>query len=154
MRLELKLVSVLLVAVACFACVLAVAAAESQTNQVSEQFLLKDRLGNITQVPTNEVPSSLHPPTSTGLGQQIPVPAKGTTQSENVRKRLIESKTGREWFPPTPPVIMPYLANVDEYGNTAIQPGPVFPTEPLTQVAQAGKYALSELGLRYSFIRA
>lgn len=154
MRLELKHVSERLAVVAGLAVVPAVAAAGPQTNQASEHFLLNDRLGNITQVPTNEVHSSLHPPASTGLGQQIPVPAKGTTQSDNVRKRLIESKTGREWFPPTPPVIMPYLANVDEYGNTAIQPGPVFPIEPLSQVPQAGKYALSELGLRYSFYQS
>ena len=154
MRPELSLLSVLLAAVAGFVVVLAVSAAEPQTNPVSRQFLLNDRLGNTTPVPTNEVHSSLHPPTSTGLGQQIPVPDKGTTQSDDVRERLIESQTGREWFPPTPPVLMPYLANLDEYGNTAIQPGPVFPTEPLSQVAQAGKYALSDAGLRYSFYQS
>jgi len=154
MRLELKLISMLLAGVASLVVVPAVAAAEPQTNQVSEHFLLNDRLGNITRVPTNEVHSSLHPPTSTGIGQQIPVPAKGTTQSDSVRERLIESKTGRERFPPTPPVIMPYVTNVDEYGNTAIQPWPVFPIEPLSQVAQAGKYALSDLGLRYSFYQS
>jgi len=36
----------------------------------------------------------------------------------------------------------------------AIQPGPVFPIEPLSQVAQAGKYALSDVGLRYSFYQS
>jgi len=43
--------------VAGLAVVPAIAAAAPQTNQVSEHFLLNDRLGNITQVPTNEVHS-------------------------------------------------------------------------------------------------
>ena len=51
---------------------------------------------------------------------------KGSPQSEETHQRILESKTGREWFSPTPPALKPYLANLDEYGNTAIQPGPVF----------------------------
>jgi porin len=100
------------------------------------------------------VGSSLHPPAFTGLQKQIPTAPKGSSQSEDVRQRILESKTGREWFAPTPPVLMPYLANLDEYGNTAIQPGPVFSVEPLSQAAQAGKYVLSEAGLRYAFYQS
>ena len=120
------------------------------TNAAAVPFLLNDRLGHPTRVPTNEVPSSLHPPVRLGLEQQIPVTPKGTPQSDDVRDRILESKTGRQWLPSTPPVMMPYLANLDEYGNTAIQPGALFPLEPVVPVQEA-KYALSEVGLRYSF---
>ena len=71
--------------------------------------------------------------------------------SEEVRQRIIQSKTDREWFPTTPPVLMPYLAGVDEFGNTAVQDGALIPVEPQSLLAQQAKYALSELGLRYDF---
>lgn len=124
-------------------------AAEAPTNAAPVPFLLNDRLGHAIRVPTNEVPSSLHPPASLGLGQQIPVTPKGTPQSDEVRQRILESKTGRQWLPSTPPVLMPYLANLDEYGNTDIQPGALLAFEPVVP-AQAAKYALSGVGLRYS----
>ena len=71
--------------------------------------------------------------------------------SEEVRQRIIQSKTGREWFPTTPPVLMPYLADLDDFGNTAVQDGALIPIEPQSMLAQEAKYALSDLGLRYSF---
>ena len=74
--------------------------------------------------------------------------------SDEVRQRVRESKTDRQWFPATPPVMMPYLANLDEYGNTAIQPGPVFAIEPFSAAAQSVKYGASELGLRYSLYQS
>lgn len=139
--------------IACLSVVPASPAAEAPTNAAPVPFLLNDRLGHATRVPTNEVPSSLHPPASIGLEQQIPVPLKGTPQADDVRDRILESKTGRQWLPPTPPVLMPYLANLDEYGNTAIQPGALFDFEPVFP-AQAAKYALSDVGLRYSFYQS
>jgi len=139
--------------IAGLAIVPAIPAAEAPTNAAPVPFLLNDRFGKATRVPTNEVPSSLHPPASIGLGEQIPVTPKGTPQSDDVRDRILESKTGRQWLPSTPPVLMPYLANLDEYGNTAIQPGALFDFEPVVP-AQTAKYALSELGLRYSFYQS
>jgi porin len=129
-------------------------ASDPQTNASSNRLLLIDRLGNPLRVSTNEVPSSLHPPASIGLGHQIPVSPKGMPISDEVRQRILESKTDRQWFAPTPPVLMPYLANLDEYGNTAIQPGPLFSIEPLSTAAQQAKYWASELGLRYSFYQS
>ena len=129
-------------------------AADPQTNSAQNQLLLINHLGKSVQVSTNEVHSSLHPPASTGLRQQIPVSPKGAPMSDEVRQRILESKTGQQWFPTTPPVMMPYLANLDEYGNTAIQPGPVFAIEPLSTAAQAAKYWLSDLGLRYSLYQS
>ena len=139
--------------IAGLAMVPAIPAAEAPTNAASVPFLVNDRLGHATRVPTNEVPSSLHPPARIGLGQQIPVPPKGTPQSDDVRDRILGSKTGRQWLPPTPPVLMPFLANLDEYGNTAIQPGSLLDFEPVFP-AQSAKYALSDVGLRYSFYQS
>jgi porin len=138
-----------------------VAAASSsaapQTNDPISHFLLHDSLGNVVQVSTNDVHRSLHPPAAVGAGRQIPAPTKGAPQSEDVRQRIVESKSGQEtlqWFPATPPVLAPYLGNLDDFGNTAVQPGAFLPTEPLSQVAQAGKYGLSGLGLRESFYQS
>lgn len=46
---------------------------------------------------------------------------------------------------------MPYLEGLDEFGNTALQPGGALSSDPISQLPQAAKYRLSELGLRYSF---
>jgi porin len=113
--------------------------------------LLIDRSGNVVPTPTNHVSFALQPPSTIGLTNQIPKPSRGTPQSEIVRQRILESKTGRPWFPNTPPVLMPYLASLDEQGNTALQPGGLISFDPLSQYPQAAKYWLSEYGLRYSF---
>jgi porin len=124
----------------------------AQTNENGSHFLLIDSLGRTHQVVTNAVHPSLHPPA--GLATQIPTAPKGTPQSEEIRQRILESKTGREWFPPAPPNLPPYLANLDEYGNTAIQQGAVWQSDPLSGWVQSGKYALSDIGLRYSLYQS
>jgi porin len=124
-------------------------AAAAQTNASPDHLLLLDRFGRPIRVSTNEVAPSLQPPASVGLGQQIPSPRKGAPMSEEVRQRIVRSKTGREWFPRTPPLLMPYLADLDDFGNTAVQQGPLISVEPQSLLAQQAKYALSELGLRY-----
>jgi carbohydrate-selective porin OprB len=124
-------------------------AAEAQKSTTSTNLLLIDRFGKPIITSTNEVPASLHPPASVGLGQQVPSTPKGASMADPVRERVAESKIGRQWFPTTPPVLMPYLGGLDEFGNTAIQPGAVFPIDPQNLPAQQAKYALSELGLRY-----
>src|SRR5262249_19526816 len=70
---------------------------------------------------------------------------------ESVQKRIIESKIGPEWFPTTPPILMPYLGSLDEFGNTAVQPGAAIPIEPHSLLAEKMKSAASELGLRYGW---
>jgi len=132
----------------------AACAADPQTNAASTQLLLIDRLGNAVRTPTNEVHSSLHPPEAVGMGHQIPVPQKGAPMPDEVRQRIKDSKTDRQWFSPTPPDMMPYLANLDEYGNTAIQPGPLVTIEPFSAGAQSLKYWASEVGLRYSLYQS
>ena len=132
----------------------ACASAVAQTNTNSAHLLLNDSLGRTIRVSTNEVDASLHPPSSSGTAKQIPTAPKGTPQSDEVRQRILEGKTGRQWLSPTPPAMMPYLANLDEYGNTALQQGAVWQSDPLSTLAQSGKYALSEVGLRYSFYQS
>jgi len=121
----------------------------SATN--STHLLLIDRFGNTSTASTNEVSPSLYPSAPTGLRNQIPHTPAGTPQPEAFRQRIIESKTGRAWFPPTPPVLMPYLAGPDEQGNTDFQPGALLSNDPLSRYPQALKYWLSDLGIRYSF---
>ena len=124
------------------------------TDAVPSQFLLRDSLGKVGQVSTNSVHRSLHPPATVRVERQFPAPTKGAPQSEDVRQRIVASKSSQEklqWFPATPPVLAPYLGNLDEFGNTAIQPGGVFSKDPLSRMAQASKYWLSGLGLRESF---
>lgn len=131
------------------AAMLVITAAEAQTNTVSDGLLLIDRFGKPVHVSTNEVPASLQPPASVGLEQQIPSSAKGAPMPDETRQRILQSKTGREWFPTTPPVLMPYLGGLDDFGNTAVQDGALIPVEPQSLLAQKAKYALSDLGLRY-----
>ncbi len=72
-------------------------------------------------------------------------------------KRILDSKLGLEglqWLPVTPPILMPYLANLDEQGNIAIQSGAVFPNDPLSTSMQNAKYALSDAGFRYTFYQS
>lgn len=149
---QLSFLTVWIAAVALLA--VAPDATRGQTNTNSGQLLLHDRLGHTVHTSTNEVNPLLLPPPSTGLSNQIPTAPKGTPQPEEIHRRIVESKTRREWLPPTPPVLMPYLANLDEYGNTAIQPGAVFPVDPLSKAPQAGKYAASDIGLRYSLYQS
>jgi porin len=125
------------------------ALATSPTNILSADFLLDDQFGRTVHVATNQVPPSLHPPSALGLEQQIPSPQRGVPVSEEVQRRISESKTGREWFPATPPALAPYLGSLDDFGNTAIQPGALIPIEPQSLLAQQVKYAASEIGLRY-----
>lgn len=45
-------------------------------------------------------------------------------------------------------------ANLDEFGNTALQPGGLLAMDPLSRWAQAAKYWLSGLGLRDAFCQS
>jgi len=133
------------------------AASGSNTNCASDQLLLTDRLGRSVPVSTNAVARTLHPPAAVGLERQIPATTKGASMPDPVAQRIAASKVNQAgwlWFPATPPVLMPYLANLDEFGNTAIQHGAVFPDDPFSTYPQSAKYWLSTLGLRYSFYQS
>ena len=115
--------------------------------------LLLDQLGHPVGVPTNAVHRSLLPPRDLGLKHQTPNPVEGTAVPDEVLQRLEESREGLvgfQWFPATPPPLMPYLASFDEHGNTALRPGPLIDVVPFEPLVQGGKYWLAEQGLRYT----
>src|SRR5271170_6556893 len=128
-----------------------VLAAGTDTNAPpSGDLLLLDEMGRVVAVPTNEVPSGFQPPAGIGVKRQIPTPVTGASLPMEILRRLRASTNGFQFFPATPPVLMPYLGSVDEYGNTAIRPGALLNLVPLEGPVQNGKYWLSEFGFRDS----
>ena len=126
-------------------------AAETDTSGSSaNDMLLLDSLGRVVRVPTNEVPSELQPPANIGLKRQIPNPTKGASMPPEMLERISKGTNGFQFFSAAPPLLMPYLASQDEYGNTAIRPDALFFFVPLEGPVQGGKYWLSEYGFRYS----
>ena len=125
----------------------------SPTNAPSGEILYTDSLGRTVKASTNDVPRKLQPPADLGLKHQIPQLTKGTSSTGEARQRNEESREGAagfQWFPNFNPLLMPYLASQDEFGNTAIRPGSLVSLFPLEPWVQGGKYWLSEYGLRYS----
>jgi hypothetical protein len=93
--------------------------ADPRTNTTTSHLLLTDSFGNAVRMSTNEVNSSLHPPAAVGLKKQIPKTPRGAPQSDEVRERIAASGSSHEtaeWFPVAPPVLMPYLGSLDEFG--------------------------------------
>ena len=130
-----------------------VTAPQSPTNTLSNQVLLLDVLGQTVKVPTNALPESLLPPGPDGLRRQLPDLLAGANPPVEVRARHAAAFADLrefEFFPAVAPLLMPYLAGVDESGNTALKPGPLLPSSALDQFAQQPKYWLSDHGLRYS----
>jgi porin len=123
------------------------------TNGPSPRMLLIGPLGEPVSVPTNALAPGLLPPPGIGLKSQVPTPARGGSVPEPVMQRQEESREGKDvlkFFPPYQPRLMPYLASQDEFGNTAIKPGPLLPASPLDVAVQQGKYWISQAGLTYS----
>ncbi len=125
----------------------------TDTNADTNDVLLLDSMGRLVVVPTNEVPSQLQPPSDVGVKDQIPTPAKGTLQPAPILQRSRRAITHAEFFPGVPPALMPYLASQDEYGNTAIAPGPLVSFAPFEPWVEGTKYQLSTYGFRYSLVQ-
>ncbi len=126
------------------------AAASDNVGSNSGDMLLLDDLGRVVQVPKNEVPAALQPPTTSGTQLQLPNPTAGASMPVEIQRRAQASTNGIQFFPATPPRLMPYLASQDDYGNSAIRPGALFFFTPLEGLVQGGKYQLSDWGFRYS----
>jgi len=125
----------------------------TSTNAPPPHLLLLDDLGHVVRVPIGELDRLLLPPPGVGLTHQIPNPVAGSATTDDVSQRMQEGREGREefqFFPAVPPRLMPYLAGIDEYGNTALRPGGLISFVPLDALVQGAKYRLSEVGLRYS----
>jgi len=123
------------------------------SNSPTNDVLLLDNLGRIVQVPTNGLPAGILPPSHLGLKHQTPVPVEGAKLPDEVQQRLQEGREGDDQFQFVPihqPPLAPYLASLDAFGDTALQPGALTPFVLLEELVQSGKYALSAVGLRYS----
>ena len=121
----------------------------AETNTAG-QFLLLDRMGRVVKIPTNQVPPGLLPGPNVPIENQIPEPLRGANQPAEVQERSRAAAQVFHLFPEVPPVLMPYLASQDDYGNTAAQPGPLFSLFPFEPWVHGAKYDLSQAGLRYS----
>ncbi len=126
------------------------AAGTDTTNSSSGDMLLLDNLGRVVAVPTNQLPSAFQPPSSTGVNQQFPNPTAGSSMPLEIQQRERARPKRFRFFPGAPPLLMPYLASLDDYGNTALRPGALFVFDALEGPVQGGKYWLSEYGFRYS----
>ena len=124
---------------------------ETPAKPAEEQVLLIDSFGHLVAVPASSIPKGLLPPAGVGLRRQAPQPAPGARQSAEVEQRLDAGRQpGFELFPGAQPKLASYLASLDELGNTALRPGPLFVLAPLETVVQQAKYRSSEAGFRYS----
>ena len=131
--------------------VAAFAGESGSSNSPSGNLLLLDSMGRVVAVSTNEEPSALRPAAGIGVEQQLPKPARGASMPQEIQQRARKGAVGFQFFPATPPPLMPYLASQDDYGNTAFRPGALFPSfAPLEGPVQGAKYRLSEYGFRYS----
>ena len=128
----------------------AFAAGTNTSGSSSGNLLLLDSLGRVVTVATNDMPAAFQPGAGIGLERQIPNPTAGSSMPLEIMQRARAGAYGFRLFPATPPPLMPYLAGVDEYGNTAIRPGALFFFTPLEGPVQNGKYRLSDIGFRYS----
>lgn len=123
------------------------------TNAPDNQVLLNDSFGKLVVVPTNEVPAKFLPPARIGITNQIPSPNPGNPVSAPVQQRERNQRAGHDqlqFFPPFSPPLAPYLATVDQFGNTALKPGALLPYAPNDVLPQLAKYWASDFGLRYS----
>jgi hypothetical protein len=93
------------------------------------------RLIRIAQAPATEpTPARIEPK------HEIPSPTRGATLPADLLRRMEEAREEVfQPFPVIPPRLMPYLASLDESGNTAIQPGALIPTTLLDSLAQKAK---------------
>jgi len=128
-------------------------AESGDTNATDHQLLITDDSGRLVAVPTNAVSRKFHPPSSLSITNQVPSPTPGVPTPGPVQEREQNQRAGQDelkLFPPFAPRLAPYLASVDQFGNTALKPGALFPVAPNDVLPQRAKYWASEVGLRYS----
>jgi len=112
---------------------------------------MNDDFGQLVVVPTNAASSRFIPPS--GITNQTPSPTPGTMIPKPIQEREHSQRAGQDelkFFPPFPPRLAPYLGSVDQFGNTALKPGALFPWAPNDVLPQSAKYWASDVGLRYS----
>jgi porin len=118
----------------------------------SRSLVFPDGLGNPVEIAPEAMPGPLAPRPEQ---QQVPAVRRGTKASAERAERLRGGeRTGVAWFSSAQPGLAPYLSGLDEYGNTAVQPGALFPDAPLSHAVQPLKYTLADYGFRYVLAQA
>ena len=109
-------------------------------------------LGNPVEMAPEELPEL---PAPQAEQRQVPAVRRGTKASDKRVERLRGGAfEGVDWFSSTQPGLAPYLSGLDEYGNTAVQPGALVPSEPLSRGVQQLKYTLANYGFYYNLAQA
>ena len=58
------------------------------------------------------------------------------------------------WFPETFPPMAPYLITLDQFGTSALAPGPVIESDPVSRLGQGAKTRLGSVGFEYNFYQS
>lgn len=135
--------------------------AEEQTKSEDKQILLTNKYGETEVIaPDKEIPAMR------GYSKnqaQIPTHKRGSILDDRVLERQKAAHV-EEWdrhtkiskpcvpvlFPANQPPMGKSLATIDQFGNTAIQPGAILKKGPITDLNQKIKYYLSNYGFDYS----
>ena len=125
---------------------------EATPTPAGRSLVFPDALGNPIEMAPEEVPE--HPPLPPDQ-QQVPKARRGT-KAPDLRADRLRGAAGEgfEWFSSRQPGLAPYLSSLDEYSNTAIQPGAVFTNDPISRGVQRLKYTLADYGFYYDLAQA
>ncbi len=126
---------------------------QAEAASPARDILTVDSFGRLAPLPPDRWPVSWRALSTFDINRQIPAPIKGTRQTDGERQRTNAAhgealKT--PFFPAAPPRLAPYLANLNETGNSALRPGSLVPHDPIGKLVQETKFQLSDIGLRYS----
>ncbi len=117
-----------------------------------DALVFPDALGNPVEKAPEESPEL---PTPGAEQRQVPAVRRGTKASDMRAGRLRGGgDEGVEWFSSKQPGLAPYLSGLDEYGNTAVQPGALFASDPVSRGVQRLKYTLADHGFHYYLAQA
>ena len=58
------------------------------------------------------------------------------------------------WFPDTAAPMAPYLVTLNQFGTSAMAPGPIITSDPASRLGQSAKTRLGSVGLEYNFYQS
>lgn len=131
------------------------------SSEVHDSWLLTDRFGNTAPAKAEEVTPSLQ--SSGGARWQIPTHQKGASLSDAVTARKLAAYQEEQrkakpsspenawiWFPANQPPMGKTIGSIDQFGNTALQPGALIRRDPVSEGVQQFKSLVSNGGMDYS----
>lgn len=121
---------------------------------IQEDYILTDRYGDSIFVENEDVLPAL---LQLSPKEQIPMPVAGRLLHPKVQERMTqaylaqqENNSSCQWFPSHQPPMGAVIGGIDEFGNTANQPGALFKSAPVSNVNQSFKKWASTGGFDYS----